>query len=522
MYKAGKFNFFENNIRDTLLLGGEDVTIGDLAAVSNEHAKVEFSPAYARRVRISHERLCGILAGGQPVYGVNTGLGANYNKALNGTELEQYQKNILMSHACSVGEPLPAAQVRAIMLMILLNLGQGYSGVRLEVLDFIKELLNKRIAPYVPGHGSVGYLCVEAHIALLFYGMGKAYFDGKLYTAGEALTRAGLAAPRLQCKEGLALISSTTSVTALAALALYDMVKSALTLDIAAAMSLEAMKGTLRAFDSRLVSLRRHREQQTTAANIVRLLRESGIEEKYHDHNLQDALSLRCIPQLHGAAKKVFSDACNTITAEMNSCCDNPVIVPEGNGAAALMGCNSDGAYVGMQADAMCIAACNLAKISERRVARILDDTLSGLPAFLVENGGLNNGFMIAQYSAAGILGEMRILASPATTDNVTTSANQEDYVSMAYNASLKAMKTAGFLEYIAAVELITAAQGLELNLPLPCAPATGRVLAEIRKYVPKLENDMFLSPCIETVRKLVHGGIIIKAAEEITGPLEI
>lgn len=516
------FNFAGTGNMKAVILGEKDITLGEFAAVARYKAKVAFSKSYCERTQRSRKLLDRLVKEGRSLYGVNTGFGYNFREAVSAEDAARLQRNILLSHACSTGEPLDAEAVRGIMLLMLLNLGQGYSGVRPEILRFIAELLNRDITPYAPSHGSVGYLSVEAHIALPAIGEGRAFYKGRLVSASEALREAAVAVPGVESKEGLALISGTASVTALAALSLYDAVKAALTLDIAGAMSLEALKGTIRAFDPRLHRVRRHEEQRATAANILKILKDSEIAQKHMDYRLQDALSLRCIPQLHGAVKKTLKDAYGTILREMNSCCDNPILYPVGReDGEVLTGCNADGAYAGLAADSISIAAANLGKMSERRLARLLDHRESGLPAFLAENPGLNSGHMISQYAAAGILGEMRLLAHPSTIDSIPTCANQEDYVSMGYNASRKALQSAGLLETIAAAELLAAAQGLEFLQPLKSSPAILEVRQKIRAVVPKSSEDSLLHPSLEAVQKLIHEGTILQCAENIAGSLE-
>lgn len=516
------FNFSNTSKIKEIILGEKEITLSEFVAVARYNAKVVFSENYCERTEKSRKLLVKLLKDGRSLYGVTTGFGYNFDNLVDLEYAAKLQKNILLSHACSVGEPLDRESVRGIMLMMLLNLGQGYSGVRLDTLKFVAGLLNNDITPYAPSHGSVGYLSVEAHIALLTIEEGKAFYKNQLLRASEALGEAMIAAPGLEYKEGLALISGTTSVTALAALSLYDTIKTALTLDIVGAMNLEALKGTIRAFNPKLQNVRRHEDQKATAANILKILENSEITQKHIDYRLQDALSLRCIPQLHGAVKKTLKDAYETIIHEMNSCCDNPILYPlEQDDGEILTGCNADGAYVGIAADSIAIAAVNLAKMSERRIARILNQKESDLPAFLVENSGLNSGYMISQYTAAGILGEMRVLAHPSTIDNIPTSANQEDYVSMGYNASKKALQVSELLEIITAIELLVSAQGLEFLYPLKSSTAIHEVRRKIRTIVPKLSEDMLLYPYIEAVQKLIHEGSVIQCVENITEALE-
>ncbi|MDQ0874651.1 histidine ammonia-lyase [Paenibacillus sp. V4I3] len=504
-----------------VILGEHPISISEFVAVARYGAKVSFSQSYCDRVKQSRHLIEKFLNENRIIYGVTTGFGSNVTEIISTEDAETLQRNIVRSHAVSVGEPLEKEVVRAIQLMILIHLGHGYSGVRLELLELVASLLNQGITPFAPGDGSVGYLSPEAHMALVLIGEGKAWYNEELISGSEALERAGLKPTTFSCKEGLALTSGTSSVTAMAILTLYNAIQAAKTADIAGAMSLEALKGTIHAFDPRLHSLKKHEEQAKTAQNIIRILKGSEIAETYKNYRLQDALSLRCIPQVHGASKKNLKDAAFTINNELNSVSDNPVIYPDDNDGIALMGGNFDGTYVGIQADIMCIAMANLAKIAERRIDRLVNYHLSELPSFLVKNPGLNSGYMIPQYTAVGLLGEIRILSHPASVDNVPTCANQEDVVSFAYVASRKAYQISKKLTYILAIELMTAVQALDFHRPLNPSPVIAEVYNLIRSKVPTVEEDRFLYPDIVTIYLQIHEGDIVKVVEDMIGEIE-
>ena len=504
----------------TLVLG-EPITLEDFVSVARFGRKVAFSPEYIARVNRSRALVEQWVEEERVMYGVTTGFGALCTKAIDKEATAQLQENIILSHSVSVGEPLSVERVRGIMLMVLQNIGQGYSGVRMCVLEKYRDFLNAGLTPYAPGDGSVGYLSPEAHMALVLLGRGKAYYQGELLEGGEALKRAGLEPMVLSSKEGLALVSGTTSATAMAALALYDMLNAAKSADIVGAMSLEAMKGVINAFDPRVMAVRPHPDQLNASENVRRILKGSGIMEKYRGSRVQDALSLRCIPQLHGAARKTLEDAKKTIEIEMNSCCDNPIIWPETGNEDVISACNADSAYVGMEMDSACIAAVGLAKMSERRNNRIVDGSLSGYPYFCIKNPGLNSGLMIPQYVQAGLLNEMRMLATPSTIDNTPTCGNQEDYVAMGYNACKKAGPMAEKLEYMLAIELLSVYEVQQFVDPdVARASATAAVLAEIGRTVPVMEKDMFLHPYIEYLKDFIHSGGLIRVAEQVTGAL--
>lgn len=503
-----------------VVLGGS-IALEQLVAVARFGAQVEFSQDYAQRVNRSRALVERWVEEGRVMYGVTTGFGALCTQAIGKEDTAQLQENIILSHAVSVGEPLSLEQVRGVMFMVLQNLGQGYSGVRLAVLERYRQFLNLGLTPWAPGDGSVGYLAPEAHIALVLLGRGKAYYQGELLTGAQALDRAGLSPMTLSSKEGLALVSGTTSATALAALALYDLEQAARSADIVGALSLEALKGVMNAFDPRVMSVRPHKEQKETAENVRRILSGSGVIEKSRGSRVQDALSLRCIPQLHGAAKKTLADARRTIEIELNSCCDNPILWPEEDCQDVISACNADSSYVGMEMDSACIAAVCLAKMSERRNNRLVDGSLSGNPWFCIREPGLNSGLMIPQYTQAGLLNEMRGLATPATTDNTPTCGNQEDYVAMGYHACKKACAAAQKLEYVLAIELLSAFQSQQFVDPETArSPATAAVLREIGSRVPVMERDMLLHPYIEYLKEFIHSGDLIRITQTMTGAL--
>ena len=500
---------------------GRKVSIKDVVNVSRYNYSIEFSEEYINRVNKCRRYVDKFSRDGQAIYGITTGLGDNCDKFINEEDREIIQRNTILSHTCSVGEPLEKECVRAMMFVMLVHFGTGHTGIRLETLERIKILLNNDITPFVPKHGSVGYLCLEAHIGEVIIGEGKVYYKDELLLTKEVYKKLNLKPIVLSSKEGLTIVSGTTSVTALTALAVYDSITIAKTGDISGSLSLEVLKGTLMAMDDRLMQVRPHEDQRYTADNIRNILSGSQIIEKYKGCRVQDALSIRCMPQLHGAAKKLIKDSMKTVEIELNSSVDNPLIFDgENDDGTAVMGCNADGSYVGMAADTMAIAVTNLAKMSERRIDRLINRHVSGLPAFLNKDAGLNNGLMIVQYAAAGILGEMRIAAHPATIDNVPTCADQEDYVSMGYNAALKAYECVKLSQYIFAIELICGTQALDFYDGLKPSPATKRVYDTIRKVVFPIINDINLHPCIENVAELVKNQKIIECVENVVGKL--
>ncbi len=518
-FKCEFANVSPKDIKEVVL--GEEIGIEEVIAVARYNAKVVFSEKYIARAKACRRLVEKFSDEERVMYGITTGLGENWNKFIPKEDREIVQRNNILSHTCSVGEPLEEDCVRAMMFVMLQHLGSGHAGVRLITLERIRDLLNNDIIPFTPRHGSVGYLCLEAHISQILIGEGRAWYRGELMKGKEALEKARLKPIVLSSKEGLSLVSGTTSVTALTVLGLYDSLVASKTCDIIGSMSLEVLKGTLTAMDPRIMEVRPHEDQGKTAKNINNILKDSEIVKKYKGYRVQDALSLRSMPQLHGAAKKILKDSLKTLTIELNSSVDNPLIFKDGDDGVALMGCNADGAYVGMAADASVIAITNLGKMSERRLDRLVNHHVSELPAFLNSNPGLNNGLMMPQYSAAGIIGQMRILSHPATIDNVVTCANQEDYVSMGYNAARKIYEAAGLLKYVLAIELMNAAQAQDFYKDLKPSIVTRKVYELVRKTVPFIEKDCNMHPYIEHIAALIKDNIVVETVEIEIGKLE-
>ncbi len=506
---------------EMVMLGGK-IDLETFVSIARFGTKVGFSQAYRDRVRKDRELVERWIAEGKVMYGVTTGFGALCTEVIDKDQAAQLQENIVLTHSTSVGQPLSEEQVRGTMLMVLQNLGQGVSGVRMAVLEKYAEFLNKGLTPWAPQEGSVGYLCPEAHMALVLIGKGKAYYQKELLPAKEALSRAEIEPMTLSSKEGLALVSGTTAVTAIGALALYDFLNAARAADVIASMTLEVSGGLLNAFDERVMSVRPHTQQGKVASNVRRLLKDSAVVEHFKDSHVQDALSIRCVPQLHGAARQMLVNARNVLEVEMNSCCDNPIIWNGADSQDAISACNADASYVGMSMDSACIGAIGLAKMSERRNNRLIDENLSGYPWFLIKNPGLNSGLMIPQYTQAALLNDMRILAMPATVDNTPTCGSQEDYVSMGYNASKKSVKIAENLEYILAIELLSVFEAQQfLDGDLARSKSSRLVLEEIGSHIPVMTEDMYLHPYIEYLKDLIHSGKLVALAEQAVGQLD-
>jgi histidine ammonia-lyase len=502
-------------------LAVEDVV--DVARVGRPVQLSEAARATLARARAQVERLASIDA---PVYGVSTGFGALATVHIPPERRDQLQRSVVRSHAAGTGPPVEDEVVRAMMLLRLRTLAAGHSGVRPLVADQLVHLLNAGLTPLVPEHGSLGCsgdLAPLAHVALALLGEGVVRRgDGTLVPAGEALADIGVTVVTLQAKEGLALINGTDGMLGMLCLALHDVALLVRTAEVSAAMSVEALLGTDRAFTADLVGLRPQVGQQAAAANLVRLLAGSPILASHRDdatHIVQDAYSLRCAPQVSGAVRDTVAHARTVAERELAAAIDNPVLTADGRVASNG---NFHGAPVGYVLDFLAIAVADLASIAERRTDRMLDRTRShGLPPFLAHEVGVDSGYMIAQYTAAALVAECKRLAVPASVDSIPSSALQEDHVSMGWAAGRALRRAIDAARRVVAIELLTAARALDLRAPLRPGPATGAVLAALRERVPPPGPDRVLAPDIDAAVGLVASGAALAAAQTVTGPLE-
>jgi histidine ammonia-lyase len=506
-----------SDARKEVIIGGI-LRLEDAVAVARHGAAVRFSGDCGKRVDECRVRLERFVAENRRMYGITTGLGENAKRAIPKDEAIRFQENTLLSHCTSVGEPLDEEAVRAVMFVMLANMGQGYSGARMELLEALAELLNRHVTPWAPSHGSVGYLGPEAHISLVLLGKGRAWYGGELLDGCEAIRRAGLKPIFPSYKEGLCLINGGTSVTALGVLAAYDARNLVETADVIASCSLEALCANLLAFDEKAMNVKRQPEQWISARNVREILKDSAFLRAFGGKNLQDALSMRCVPQAHGAARRTVADAVSVMENELNSCNDNPIVHTD----EVISACNADSGYVGIESDSLCIAAAYLAKISERRTDRMINEHVSGLPPFLIASPGINSGYMIVQYASAGLVGEIRMLSHPASVDAVPTCAMQEDYVSMGYNAALKARQVVKLAEYVLGNELLTSAQasGLREKDSPALSSVTGEVVTAVRERAPFTDDDHYISPDLEWAYEIVHSGRARSIAEKTIGPM--
>ncbi|HEX6655106.1 MAG TPA: histidine ammonia-lyase [Candidatus Limnocylindria bacterium] len=491
-------------------LTGTGLTVADVASVARGRRDVELAADAVERMRASRAVVERVVSEGRTVYGVTTGFGDLANIRIEPTQTAELQRNLVRSHAAGVGDPLPEEVVRAMLLLRANALAVGLSGIRPEVVQLLVDMLNREVHPYIPSRGSVGAsgdLAPLAHLALVLIGEGEAWReDAGPGPGAEALERAGLQPVSLEAKEGLALLNGTQLMAALAALALDDAWRLAVSADVIGAMSLEAMEGTAAAFDAALVEARPHPGQVAAAAHLRELLADSEIAASHaeSDHRVQDAYSLRCMPQVHGAVRDALDQLERVLAVEMNAATDNPLVFPSGG---IVSGGNFHGEPLALAIDYAKIAVTELASISERRSARLVDAHLSGLPAFLSDEPGLRSGLMIAQYTAAALVNELQTLAHPASVDTIPTSANQEDHVSMGATGALHLRDVVDRAETVLAVEALLAAQGLDFRQPMRPAAGVARAHATVRGRVTHVTDDRPPAEDIATLRSLLHDG---------------
>ncbi|MGH9116419.1 MAG: histidine ammonia-lyase [Acidimicrobiales bacterium] len=506
------------------MVRGPGLTPAEVAAVARADAPVELAAEAAERMAGTRRLVEQMADGDEPVYGISTGFGALAGTSVPPEKRSQLQHSVVRSHAAGLGPPVEREVVRAMILLRARSLAMGYSGVRPLVAKGLLGLLNAGLTPVVPEYGSLGAsgdLAPLAHAALALLGEGEvSTTDGRIGAAGPALAAAGLTPIALEAKEGIALINGTDGMLGMLVLAGEDATRLLATADIAAAMSVEALLGTDRAFAPDLQGLRPHPGQAASAANLTRLLAGSEIVASHRlgDPRVQDAYSMRCAPQVLGAARDTLAFAVGVAGRELDSAIDNPVVLPDGrvesNG-------NFHGAPLGYACDFLAIALTDVAAISERRVDRLLDVTRSiGLPAFLADDPGVNSGLMIAQYTAAALVAECRQLAYPASVDSVPTSGMQEDHVSMGWPAARKLRRVLVNVARVIGVELMCAAAGLDLRAPLRPAEGTGVARDRLRSVVAGPGADRFLAPDLAAVEELVRSGAVLDSVTEAIGPL--
>jgi histidine ammonia-lyase len=492
-------------------IDGQKLSLELISSVASGDEQVTLSAQARERVTQSRRVVEKILAEGRIVYGVNTGFGRLSDVHVPPSDLRQLQLNLVRSTACGVGPPLSLAEARAMLLLRANVLARGYSGARPVVIESLLAMLERGVTPVIPEKGSVGAsgdLAPLAHLALVVIGEGEAFYRGERMPGADALRLAGIEPIQLEAKEGLALLNGTQAMCAVGGLMLHRASRLARIADLSGAMTLEALRGTPVAFDARLHEARPHSGQIETAAHLREILRDSQIRESHirNDPRVQDAYSLRCMPQVHGAVRDALTHARNVVETETGSVTDNPVVFADTE--EVLSGGNFHGAPVALVLDFAAIALTDLASISERRTERLINPDLNeGLPPFLTTDPGTSSGYMIAQVTAVALLNEMKILAHPASIDNLPTSGGKEDHVSMGMTAATKLRTIVQNAEYVIAIELLAAAEGLEYRAPLLPGVGVRRGYETIRRHVDRLTEDRALSPDIEKLVQAIRAG---------------
>ncbi|MDD2215581.1 MAG: histidine ammonia-lyase [Eubacteriales bacterium] len=506
----------------TVVIGGAKCTIEELLSVVRNGCHIELSKEAKERIQQSRRVVEDCVEEEKVVYGLTTGFGKFSDVNISEEDSFILQENLIKSHSCGVGDPLPNEVVKAMMLLRINALSVGYSGIRLSTVQTLVDMVNKDVIPIVPCKGSLGAsgdLVPLAHMSLVLLGMGEAMYQGEKIAGEEAMRRAGIAPVKLTAKEGLALINGTQAMCSLGALTVADSETILKTADIIGAFSMEAENGIIDAMDPRIHKVRGQPGQIATADNIRRLLQGSKNITHQGDLRVQDAYVFRCIPQIHGASRDTIEYVRGVVSREMNGVTDNPIVFADTH--EAISGGNFHGQYLALSLDFLGIALAELANVSERRIERLVNPALSGLPAFLVRNGGLNSGMMIPHYTAASLVSENKVLAHPASVDSIPTSANQEDHVSMGMLAARKAREVLINTVNVLGIELMCGAQALEFQGISGLSPAMVKVYRTVRKAVPPLDKDRILYKDMETCTALILEGVILRAVEEAIGKLK-
>ena len=503
----------------SIAITGNDLTFDELYAVVLRDEKVRLATAPVERMKASRAVVDRLVASGKTAYGINTGFGKLASVRISQEQVRQLQVNLVRSHACGVGVPLSLAETRGMILLRANALAKGLSGVRPKVVETLCAMLNAGVHPVIPSQGSVGAsgdLAPLAHLAQVVIGEGQAEFRGKVLPGGEALRQAGIEPIALEAKEGLSLLNGTQGMLSLLSLALHEADLLADTADVAAALSLDALRGSPGAFDARIMHARAYAGAARTARNLAHLNDGSLIRESHRssekDPRVQDAYSLRCTPQVHGAVRDSLMQARAMAQVELNSATDNPLVFAKDGGEGDIIsGGNFHGQPLAMAADQVAIAIATLGGIAERRIEQMTNPLTSMLPAFLTPEPGLNSGFMIAQVTAAALTSENKTLATPHSVDSISTSGNQEDYVSMGMSGARRLERMLQNLRYILAIELLCACQGIDLLAPLQTGTVSKQACDTVRAKSPKVIEDRPLAPEINAISELVASGEFAK-----------
>ena len=511
-------------MQKTIEINGSNLTIEDIVAVARYGVKVKLDEKQKDKILESRKYVEDALFNKVPIYGINTGFGKFENIPISEEELELLQKNLIYSDACGVGEAFDTEVVRAMMLLRANAISKGYSGVMIETIECLLNMLNAGVHPIVRSKGSVGSsgdLCPLAHMVLPMMGEGEAEYKGEILSGKEAMKKAGISIITLRAKEGLALINGTQAMMGNAVLAVYDTENLLKQADIIASLTIDSLGGITDAFDERIHLIRPHKGQIDSAENLRNLLKDSKRTTRQGEKRMQDAYSLRCTPQVHGASRLAFDYVKQTVETEINSVTDNPLIFPGENGAC-ISGGNFHGQPIAIAMDTLGILVSEIANISERRVEKMVNPALShGLPAFLVKNGGINDGFMIPQYVAAALVSENKVLAHPASVDSIPTSANQEDHVSMGTIGARKARTIVNHAQHVVSIELLCAAQAADFWDSKNLGVGTKEAYRTLREKVDFMENDVIFYPLMDKSFEIVKNATLLANVEKIIGLLK-
>lgn len=502
-----------------IIIDGNSLTLDDLVNVARYNFPVEISKEALEKVKTSRQIVDNIVDAGQISYGITTGFGKFSDVAISKDECRQLQTNLIMSHSCGVGNPLSEEIVRAMMLLRANALSKGYSGARCETLEVLTSMINKGVHPIVPEKGSLGSsgdLAPLSHMVLTMLGLGEAIYEGKRMESKDAMEKAGIKPLEyLGAKEGLALINGTQCMTAVGAITIHDALNLMKTADISLCLTMEALNGITCAMDERVNLVRPHKGQFNTAKNVLTMVEGSEMVTKQGQLRTQDAYSLRCSPQIHGASKDALEYVKNKLEIEMNSVTDNPIIFP-GEDKKIISGGNFHGQPMALSFDFLGIALAEMANIAERRLEKMVNPALSyGLPAFLVNHGGLNSGFMIVQYSAASLVSENKVLAHPASVDSIPSSANQEDHVSMGTIAARKARDIMDNVRKVIAMEILTSVQAIDLRGKKKLGLGTEAAYNIVREHTPFIDKDRIMYKDINICEDLIKDNLLVEAVEE-------
>lgn len=498
-----------------VVIDGNSLTLEDIVNVARNFYQVEVSEAAKGKINDARNLVSSMVEKEKIEYGITTGFGKFSDVYISRDEVKELQRNLIVSHACAVGDPFDIEIVRAIMLLRANALSKGYSGIRLSTIETLVEMLNKGVHPVIPEKGSLGAsgdLAPLAHMALVLMGEGEAFYKGERLGGGEAMSRAGIKPVELVEKEGLALINGTQVMTAIGSLAVYDSLKLEKAADIVSSMTFEALRGIITAYDDKVNMVRPHKGQAQVAKNLRYLTKGSELITNQGEVRVQDAYTLRCIPQIHGASRDAIDYVRGVIETEINSATDNPLIFSEQG--QVISGGNFHGQPIALAMDFLGIALSEYADVSERRLERLVNSQLNDLPPFLTEHGGLNSGFMITQYAAASIVSENKVLAHPASVDSIPSSANQEDHVSMGTTAARKAREILKNVQRVLAIELLASAQALEFRKEGKKGVGVSKAYNLVREVVPPLVEDRIMYKDINKCIDLVTSGKLVETVE--------